>query len=84
MVRKLACAVGCCSHERADEGLILYRKLCLDDYDAGLVPFRAVAGGPQIQQGTDGREHLSRYLECGEKYRDGMHCFQITGLACGW
>lgn len=64
--------------------LILDRELCLDDYDAGLVPARATADGHKIQQGANGRQHLSRYLECGEEHRDGMHCFQITRLAYGW
>lgn len=64
-----------------EKGLKFGRKLCPNDYDAGLVPCRPTTGGCQIQQGADGREHLSRYLGCGKKYRDRMHRVQITGLA---
>lgn len=68
----------------AKEGLTLSRKLCHNDHDARLVPSRAAAGGYEIQHCADGREHLSRHLECGEEYRDGMHGFQITRVANDW
>lgn len=60
------------------------RKLCFDDNDVRMVPLRATAGGHGIHRGEEGREHLSRCLECGKEYRDGMHCFQIARLAYDW
>lgn len=68
----------------AEEGLMLYRKLRPHYHDARLVPTRGIAGGHKVQQGPDGREHLSRYLWCGDEYRGGMHCFKIAGLAYDW
>lgn len=47
---------------------MLHRKLCPNNHDVGLVSARRIAGGHKIQQGSDGREYLSRYLECGEEH----------------
>lgn len=52
----------------ADGELMLHRKLRRNNHDVRLVPSRATAGGYEIQQGGDGREHLSGYMECGEEY----------------
>ena len=41
---------------------MVYRKLCVDDHDARVVPSGSTACGHEIQQGPDGCEHLSRYL----------------------
>lgn len=66
----------------AEEELILCRKLCCNDHDAGLVPSRPAACAHKIQQGRNGYNHLSRYIQCGEEYRDSLHCVKIAGVAC--
>ena len=39
---------------RAEEVLIRYRKLCIDDHDAGLVPTGGTASGDRTQEGRHG------------------------------
>ena len=61
--------------------LMRCRIMCADDHDAGMVPPGTAPRGCTVQQGRHGREHLSGHLECGEEYRDGVHRFQVAGLA---
>ena len=54
--------IRCFGQRRCTRGLNLDRNMCPDDYDAGMVPSRAIAHEHKIQQGRNRRKQLSGYL----------------------